>query len=57
MKIIKEKKYFRNIASNYELDKNNNLCIKIFIKNKKNKIEKKNSRHKYNNYELMKVPF
>ena len=57
MKIIKEKKYFHNIASNYELDKNNNLCIKISIKNKENKIEKKNSRHKYNNYELMKVPF
>lgn len=36
MIILKPKKNFRNIASNYSLDNNNNLCIKVLeSKNKK----------------------
>ena len=34
-KIIEnEKRYFRNISNNYELDKFNNLCIKYYPEHK-----------------------
>ena len=42
-----EKRYFRNIASNYALDKCKNLYIKYYKNNKKDKLD----------YELYTVPF
>ena len=34
-----EKRYFRNIASNYAIDKYNNLYIKYYKNNKKDKLD------------------
>lgn len=45
--VEKEKSNFRNIASNYDLDKYNNLYIKYYKNNKKDKL----------NYELFIVLF
>ena len=44
-----EKRYFRGLASNYELDNNDCLYIKKYFKNTNN--------NKMKNYELLKVPF
>ena len=41
--IENEKRYFRNISNNYELDKFNNLCIKYYP-------EHKDKTNKNNNY-------
>lgn len=50
------KKYFRNIASDYELDDDNNLYIKYYNKKSSLAIVNK-TRKKYVNYKLCKVPF
>ena len=54
------KYYFRRIASNYNVDDNNDLFFKFYIKNKnneENEIKNKNKRKKYESYYLYKIPF
>lgn len=57
--VYAEKRYFQNIYNKYSLDKNNNLCIKFFIKSDKenNVLNFKNKRKRYKKYKLMRVPF